>query len=504
MIRFTRAQVLPIGVDIGHDSIKMLQVEAVGTSLEVTAAARMPLPPEAKADPTRRLPCAADLIRQMLRLHPFRGRRIVAALPRDIVTAKNLRLPPIPASEVAAVVKFEARNVFPFDVEQARVHYLAAGEVRQGTELRQEVIVMAARNDDVNAVVEHLHRSGAILESLDTEPCALYRSVERFIRRKEDENDVHVLVDVGARRSQVVIGRGHDISFIKPIDIGGFHFHEAVARKLGIPVDEAEALRRRLVEAGDTTDPAARRDPVRQAVFDATRAPMEELGREISLCLRYYSVTFRGQRPTRLRLVGGEACDPQLQGLLNGCLVIPVEVARPLYSVNISRMKPADRQGAMCEWALALGLSLRTTKDHYGPRDGKPRDSAAIIVQTPSGTVNATSITKAAPEPIPSAVVVDLATALRQADAAALEHEAVAAANAAAETATAVAQVINTPAPATPSTSLITTLASGKPAGDPASAGGSPTAATTTQAPPNTTNPPPTTPRKPRKERSRA
>jgi type IV pilus assembly protein PilM len=479
MIRFTRAQVLPIGVDIGHDSVRMLQVEAIGSTLEVTAAARMPLPPEAKADPARRLPCAADLVRHMLRAHPFRGRRIVAALPRDLVTTKNLRLPPIPAAEVAAVVKFEARNVFPFDVANARVHHLAAGEVRQGTELRQEVIVMAARNDDVNAVVEHLHRSGATLESLDVEPCALYRSVERFIRRKEDENDVHVLVDVGARRSQVVIGRGHDISFIKPIDIGGFHFHDAVSRKLGISVDEAEALRRRLVEAGEPADAAAaRRDPVRQAVFDAARAPMEELGREISLCLRYYSVTFRGQRPTKLRLVGGEACDPQLQALLNACLVIPVEVARPLFSVGTSRMKPAERQGTLCEWALALGLCLRTTREHFGPRDGKPREAAVFLPAAASAPAT----------PAPTAEVVDLATALRQADAAALEHEAVTAANAVAATANLLVQTIATvapapttpppaptPAPTTPAASLLTALANprSEPAGETASAGGS-------------------------------
>jgi type IV pilus assembly protein PilM len=400
MIRLTRAQTLPIGVDIGHDSVKMLQVEAVGTSLEVTAAAKMPLPAEARRNPELRLPEASNLVRQMLRQHPFRGRQIVAALPREIVHTKNLRLPQMPAAELPAVVRFEGRNVFPFDTDHARVHYLAAGEVRQGAEVRQEVILVAAKDADVNAVVEHLHRAGAVVESLDVEPCALYRSVERFIRRKEDENDVHVLVDVGARRSQVVIGKGREISFIKPIDIGGFHFHEAVSRKLGITPDEAEALRRRLVEAGEPADPAARRDPVRQAVFDATRSPMEELGREISLCLRYYSVTFRGHRPTRLRLIGGEACDPQLQALLNAALVIPVEVGRPLYSVNTSRMKPADRRGSMCEWALALGLSLRMTQDHFGPRDGRPRDPASFPGP-------------AAPQPGSAAEVVDLTTAVR-------------------------------------------------------------------------------------------
>jgi type IV pilus assembly protein PilM len=338
----------------------------------------------------------------MLRQHPFRGRSVVAALPREVVHAKNLRLPQMPAPELEAVVHFEAKNVFPFDTDQAAVHYLPAGEVRQGNEVRQEVVLLAAKNEDVNQFVEHLHQAGCVIQSLDVEPCALYRSIERFIRRREDETDVHVIVDVGARRSQIVIGRGRDITFIKPIDIGGFQFHEAVSKKLGINLEEAEALRKRLIDAAEPADPSTRKDPVRQAVFDAARGPMEELGREISLCLRYYSVTFRGQRPTRLRLVGGEAWDPQLQTFLNAALVIPVEVGKPLYSVDTSKMRPTDRRGSMCEWALALGLSLKTTDKHFGARDGKPRDAAA-------------------PEPSqPAAEVVDFGKALRDVEAAAV------------------------------------------------------------------------------------
>jgi hypothetical protein len=122
---------------------------------------------------------------------------------------------------------------------------------------------------------------------------------------------------------------------------------------------------------------------------------MEELGREISLCLRYYSVTFHGHRPPKLRLVGGEASDPQLQSLLNSALVIPVEIGRPLYSVNTSRMKPADRRGSMCEWALALGLSLRTTQNHFGPRDGRPRDPSSPIPESTSLAAEVVDLTAA-------------------------------------------------------------------------------------------------------------
>ncbi len=379
MIRLTRSQVQPIGLDIGCDSIKMLQLEIVGgNTLAVVAAARQQFPDEVRAQPELRLPLAVDMIRKMFRQAPFVGRDVVTSLPREIVHVKNLRLPMIPAHELPAAVVFEAKNIFSFDTENAHVQFCPAGEVRQGADMRQEVIVLAARHSEVDDYLEQLHRCGAVVSSLDVEPCAIYRTIERFIRRREDEGEVFVVVDVGMRRSQVVIGRGREISFLKTIEIGSRQMLEAVSTKVGITFEEARALRRRLGESGlgETAD-AARRDPVRQAVYDATRSIMEELGREISLCLRYFSVTFRGQRPDKVRLLGGEACDPQLHSVLNTTLPIPVEAGRPLYSVDTSRMKPAERRGPMSEWALALGLALRKTQGTFGGRDGKPRDPFA-------------------------------------------------------------------------------------------------------------------------------
>ena len=94
----------------------------------------------------------------------FLGRRVVVALPRELLAVKNLRMPLIPQHELAAAVKFEARNIFPFDTDQAHIQILPAGEVRQGIDVRQEVIVLAARHEDVNAFVEQIHRCGAIVE----------------------------------------------------------------------------------------------------------------------------------------------------------------------------------------------------------------------------------------------------------------------------------------------------------------------------------------------------
>src|SRR5688572_22914023 len=102
MFRLTRSQTQPIGLDIGTDSIKMLQLEVVGETLSVTAAAKQTFAEDARKDPQIRMAVAVEMLRDIFKRTPFRGRNVVASLPRDILHIKNLRLPVIPQAELAA------------------------------------------------------------------------------------------------------------------------------------------------------------------------------------------------------------------------------------------------------------------------------------------------------------------------------------------------------------------------------------------------------------------
>src|SRR4051794_24817430 len=108
MIRLTRSQVQPIGIDVGSVSVKMLQLETIGQTLAVVAAARQAIPPAARENPEMRLAFASDLVKQTLRPGGFAARRAVVAPPREILHVKNLRMPLIPPQELAGAVKFEA------------------------------------------------------------------------------------------------------------------------------------------------------------------------------------------------------------------------------------------------------------------------------------------------------------------------------------------------------------------------------------------------------------
>ena len=79
-----------------------------------------------------------------------------------------------------------------------------------------------------------------------------------------------------------------------------------------------------------------------------------------------------------IRLMGGEGADTHLQEILNSILTIPIEAPRPLYSIDSSKLKSLQRQQAMGEWALVLGLALRHTTGRFRPRDGRPRGPSAM------------------------------------------------------------------------------------------------------------------------------
>lgn len=127
----------------------------------------------------------------------------------------------------------------------------------------------------------------------------------------------------------------------------------------GLPAPEAESTGDASGDSLATLDAATR-----QVMVGAIDAVAEELTREISLCFRYYTVTFRGKRIERAFLTGGEAYENILLNVLARKLAVEIEVAQPLKGFDLSRegmriYLNGDRRGVLCEWAVAVGLSLK-------------------------------------------------------------------------------------------------------------------------------------------------
>jgi type IV pilus assembly protein PilM len=397
-------QPLPVGVDVGSDGLRVLQLDQTGTAVRVHGAARAGWPDDiAAATPPGKTPEPAvlkPLLDRLVRQGKCVGKRIVTALPRELVRFKSVRLPVMSDDELAGAAQLEADRAFDLKGSDNHiVRWITAGEVRQGTDNKLELILLVADASDVDSFVESWHAIGYEPAAIDFEPMAIYRSLERFVRRKDDEQDVNVLLDIGARRSQILIGRGRELNFYKTIDVGGRSLTQTIAHKLAITEAEARTLRERLAATSLPVEMLAG-DPVREAVYDTLRPAIETLAREVSLCLRYYSVNFRGRRPLRVRLVGGEAGDPIISQILGLLLPVPIETAVPLINADMSGMKMLDRTSAAPAWTTAFGLSLRFCTGSLPDRAGPSR-----TVQSPEPATKSAAVEIAAPSDKPADVV---------------------------------------------------------------------------------------------------
>lgn len=351
----------PIGIDLGGRCVKLMQLDRRGGRLEATAAHSVALPPDTDvADPADYAAAAGEAIKRSLSTGGFRGRSVVASLPAASVRVKSLRMPVMEHVALSQAVEAEASGRLQLGHDPHVLQHLIAGEVRQGDEVQQEVVMLAAPLAMVEAIA-------SMLESLKLQPLAIdlgAAALARCVALQDADGpaegpEVRVAVDLGHSATQVLIVREGRLVFYKSIPLGGRDMDRAVAEQLGSPVEEIIELRHRVPSDGEgvTLMPGH----VQRALIDAARPTLSELGREIGLCLRYYSVTFRGSRPARAMLLGGESRHAWLPPMLGEHAGIEVVATDPLEGVDLSAVSsaiPGPEHAAA--WGVAAGLSLRT------------------------------------------------------------------------------------------------------------------------------------------------
>lgn len=340
----------PIGVDLGSSSIKMVQLARSGASPRLAELARWDLPPEARRSRERWIEETQRALQDLVACYRFRGADAVVSLGMDDLFVQNVRLPCVPEDELSKVVRWEAEEHLPYPCDEAEIRSLPAGTVRQDEHTKQEMILLAAHRSQLDRIIDVLDHAGLRPVAIDAEPCTLFRCYAPRIRRESDREHVSIFVHVGARATAVVTTRGDAILFAKYMPVGGEQFDESVGRHFDMPIDEANEFRYRVAES----EGASSRTLL--ALAEAMRSPLETLTAELSLCLRYHSVTFRGQRPDRIVLSGGEAT-AWFADYLGQRLEIPCELSAPFQGIDCSERTPPPARAA--QWAVAVGLAMK-------------------------------------------------------------------------------------------------------------------------------------------------
>lgn len=343
----TRKRVSPIGVDIGARSVKLAQLSADRTRAEVSRW-------EFSGADQNHDESVVEALQHAYAAGSFRGREVALCLSNDDLFLQNIRVPKEDGLE-RRIVR-EAVERLPFPAGKAELRYLETADVRQAESVMREVIVMACLREKIDRRLALIDQAGFTPIGLEVEPLALARSYARQQRRSGEQDERTIIAHVGYSQTLVVIVQGDDVQFVKYIDVGGSDIDKSVGEHLHLQPTDASSLRRHDGDAGEQ-ELAANPDSsdLTASIARAARPVYEQLAQELTKCIRYFSVTFRGAPLERVVLTGGEATEP-LGKWLAERLNLHCELSDSLRGVK--HRQQTDRAG---NWDIAMGLALRET-----------------------------------------------------------------------------------------------------------------------------------------------
>ena len=319
MLEFLRTKVVPIGIDLGSSSLKLVQLCATEGRIELVAATTCEVPQEIRNNPDFLHEWYVPTIKQVLSCGRFRGRRAVTCLPsRDVVT-QHLRLSKGSTVELSEAVAREAQEKLPFNVEPQLLQHLVAGEVYDGDEAKLEVILMALDQDGLDRHLELLDRTRIESLSISVEPVAMLRALSPLLQEEDILGNAIMFVDLGREASRVAIAHGEELAFCRTLNIAS-------------SAESASHLVKRLSE-------------------------------EIRKCLIYHDSVFQERPVTQLIFVGGGAKDASLCEQLGAAAGLEDQRGDPLGRIAADTLfgphSDLVEGGNNCDWTVAVGLSLQ-------------------------------------------------------------------------------------------------------------------------------------------------
>ena len=366
-----------VGVEFTDRIVRLLQVRSWREQLDVTGVSIQQIP--RSTEQGSELDVLSARLRSAVVAGGFVGRRCAVSLPRSDVQLYVTRLPDMPDEELAEAVRWEAADRLGLDRQSVEADCIRTGAVAEGG--RNEVLIVATPTEVIERRLDAVMSAGLRPMAVDTHFGAVARLFSRHHRREADQSSIRAVIEVGDTSTTLMVLHGDRIALCRNLDIGGYHMDARVSEHLGLELDAAADLRSVRLQSGMKTGLSGIDPSTDRAVHESLRPLLEELARDVLMCLRYYGVTFKGQRPSRLMLTGAEACEPGLAAAIAQRCSMNVDMDDEQGTLQRLDSSLTGNRAVNCgpasAWSVASGLSLRSLAARRSRRTPSKLERAA-------------------------------------------------------------------------------------------------------------------------------
>lgn len=313
------------GLEIGQSALKALKCRLDGETLVAEAFDYIEYPkilsqPEAEPE---------VLVREAL--ETFIGRndlkkcKVGLSVPGQSGLAKFFKPPPVEVKKIPDIVKYEAKQQIPFDLNDVIWDYqqMAGGSIEDGFALETEVGLFAMKRDAVYRALKPLLAQGIEVDLIQLAPLSIYNMITHDRLLDPESGEVFdpdhppkslVVLAMGTDATDLIITNGFRV-WQRNMPLGGNHFTRQLTKDLKLTFAKAEHLKRNAMEAEDP-----------KLVFQAMRPVFTDMVNEVQRSVGFFRSLNKKAELSSIVMLGNTTKLPGLANYLNKNLGMEVEV----------------------------------------------------------------------------------------------------------------------------------------------------------------------------------
>lgn len=354
-----------VGLDIGSHSIKLVEIDHTKKGRVLKNFGIIGLPPGAIIEGSiKETQLVSSALKNLFKNLRVKNNHVATSISGYSVIVKKISLRARNKSEIEAMIYEEAEQYIPFDVNEVRLDFDVLSPVDESAEAVQEgeegdrdlieVMLVAAKKDNVEDYVSVLRSAGLIPEVIDVDVFALQNALE--ISSYEPEGCC-ALVNVGAEEMGINAIKNGKSLFTRDSSYGGSQITETIMSKLKVSFEEAEKIKLGGKEMGSDDRKMWLQEIVSSAVSDWVK--------EIKRALDFVGSTYANETIEKIYVCGGASRTPGFKEFLEK------ETSTPVSDLDLFKNLIINENVFDAEYlkymapqaAVAAGLALRSIGD---------------------------------------------------------------------------------------------------------------------------------------------
>jgi|GEM_PF-2547240 len=359
-----------VGVDISENALKYVRITK-GRVPTVDEYRFEPFTADLIENPAKRKQHIEQVLDEVLTGDGILQSYVHTTVISSQISIRNLTLPKVSKSELNTAVQWASKKSLPMEINDAVVDYRVVGEVQESGVTKNDVLVVAALEKDIESQIKFWESFDLIPNKISLPPIAAWNAYRHL--SPHTDSDTVMVIELGANSSFICIIKNRDLRFVRMIGVADQDFTDALTGNISTGESRTKITREMAIELKTQygiPKPEAS-GTVKEGISCAQltsrlRVPVERLAKEIHRSYSYYRKEISNGTVNKILLSGDAARIKNLNYYLGeelrntSGMELPVETLNPAENIQFGDTVETPEHFLEIAPAFSVPLGLAT------------------------------------------------------------------------------------------------------------------------------------------------